>query len=212
MGVELPDIPGNSLKDRADRKIEEKKDIEVKPLELRGNVEVKKRGLGARLGEALLPEDISATKENIWKRIIIPSIKDLIVDAIEEFFLGGSRGGRGKGYKSPLDKPSYVNYVDYSKGGDRDRRDQQRSTSERDFDYRQIYFGVAEDATDCLHDMVDMLDQYKAVTIGNLYDILRKPTNPSLFDFGWRSLRDAQIVKERNGGATLYLPRATPLN
>lgn len=210
MGIELPDIPGNSLKDRSERK-EDKKPIEVKPLELRGEVSVKKKGLGTRLGEALLPENMEVTRQNIWNRIIIPTIKDLISDMVNEFLFQGSKGGRNRGYQSPLDKPSYVNYVDYSRNGDRDRRDQQRSLSERDFDYRQIYFSMEEDATDCLHDMVDMLDQYRAVTVGNLYDILRKPTTPSLFDFGWRSLRDAQIVKERGGGATLYLPRATPL-
>lgn len=211
MGIELPDIPGNTL--LKDRKEPALPAPEVKPMELRGSVEVKKKGLGRRLGEALLPSDMEATKANIWSKIIIPTIKNLIFDAFEEFLFNGSKSGRSKGgYVSPLDKPSYVNYVDYSNGRSSSRQEATRGANERDFDYRHIYFAVAEDATECLHNLIEILDHYPSATIGNLYDILRKPTTPSLFDFGWRSLKDAQIVQERGGGATLYLPRAIPLD
>lgn len=205
MGIELPDLPGNSQLAKRDDK------IEVRPLELKGEVNVKKKSLGAKIGEALLPVDMEATKENIWQRIIVPSVKDLIFSMFEEFLFQGSRGGR-KSSSSIPDRPSYVNYVDYSKKGDRDVRDRQRSLSERDFDYRRIYFTYEEDAKACLHDLADMLDRYPCVAIGHLYDILGKTTNPSLFNFGWSSLRDAEIVRERGGGATLYLPKAVPLD
>ena len=206
MGIELPDIPGNSQRDR-----KEDKSIEVKPLALKGGVEVKKKGFGTKLGEALLPEDMEATKDNIFKKIIIPSLKDLIFSMFEEFLFQGSRSGRRK-ESSYLDRPSYVNYVDYSRNQDRDKRDRQRSLSERDFDYRCLHFDYLEDARACLHDLMDMLDRYPSVSIGNLYDILGKTTTSSQFNYGWSSLREARVVEERNGTATLYLPKAGPLD
>lgn len=207
MGIELPDIPGNSQKSR---KIEDK-NIEVKPLNLRGGVEIKKKSIGEKIGEALLPEDMEATKSNIWKKIIVPSVKDLIFSMFEEFLFQGSRSSRRR-ESSPLDRPSYVNYVDYSRNQDRDRRDSQRSISERDFDYRCLRFDYVEDARHCLRDLLDMLDRYPSVSIANLYDILGRTTTSSQFNYGWSSLRDARIVEERNGTATLYLPKAGPLD
>lgn len=208
MAIELPDIPGNSQRDRK----ADNKNVEVKPLALKGSVEVKKKGFGTKLGEALLPEDMEATKENIWNRIIVPSIKDIIASMIDEFLFHGSRSGRRREGSSYLDRPSYVNYVDYSRNQDRDKRDKQRSISERDFDYRSLYFDYEDDAKACLRDLLDMLDRYPSVSIGNLYDILGKTTTASQFNFGWSSLRDAKVVLERGGGATLYLPKAGPLD
>jgi len=209
MGIELPDIPGNSNSIR-DKKPEEK--IEVKPLELRGSVEVKKKGLLTRIAGEFLPEDMELTKENIWKNVVKPSIKDLIFNAFEEFLFPSGRPGRNR--NNSYDKPSYVNYVDYSRKNDnRDQRDRQQSRgSERDFDYRCICFADAEDASDCLRDLLGMLDRYPSVSIGNLYDILRRPTTDAQFNYGWTSLRDAKVVQERNGAATLYLPKASPLD
>ncbi|MBO7386980.1 MAG: hypothetical protein J6Y02_11770 [Pseudobutyrivibrio sp.] len=207
MGIELPDIPGNSQRNKV-----EEKSIEVKPLALKGSVEVKKKGFGTKIGEALLPEDMEATKENIFKRIIVPSVKNLIASMIEEFLFQGSRSGRSQSTTSYLGNPSYINYADYSRNNDRDRRDRQRSISERDFNYRSLYFDYEEDARACLNDLLDMLDRYPSVSIGNLYDILGKTTTASQFNYGWSSLRDARVVLERNGGATLYLPKASPLD
>lgn len=205
--MDLSEIKGNTLAER-----NSKNDIvAAEKVELKGSVEIKKKGLGERLISALLPQDVEATKEAILTKIILPSIKDLVFNAFQEWWYDGKK--KKNDDRSPLDRPSYSNYVDYSKReNSRDRNEVDRRYSERDFDYRNIYFKYEEDATEVLHRMAEMLDRYPQVTVGNLYEILGKRTTSSLFDFGWRSLRDAEVTRERDGGATLRLPRAIPLD
>lgn len=201
--MELPDVKGNSIVDR------NKSIPEAKPIELKGNAEVKKKTIGEKLISAFLPEDIEATKRSIMKDIVIPAIKQAALDSISEW-LGFNISPRSRS-GSPLDRPSY-SYDKVRNRNDRSRAASEPARQRDDFDYRQIYFEYESDAKAVLEQMESILDRYPWVTIGHLYDILDRRTTPSLFDFGWETLRDATITRERGGGVTLNLPKATSLN
>ena len=77
----------------------------------------KKNGL-QKITNVFVPEDVDDVKSYIFEDIVVPAVKDIILDAVRAFLgvSGNSRGGRS----STSSKISYRKYYD-----DRDRRDRE---------------------------------------------------------------------------------------
>lgn len=180
---------------------------------VKNNVQVRKKSEARKLADMIISEEASNVKSYVLLDVIIPTIKetvvDIIKDSVEMIFLGGT--GRSNKKRSGSSSGSYVSYRNYS---DRDRRDSYREEprSRSHFDLDEILFETRADAEAALEQMQDILDQYKSVSVGDLYDMIDKSAPYTANDYGWSSLRNAYTERVRGGGYRIKLPRPLPID
>ena len=108
-------------------------------------------------------------------------------------------------------KVSYSRYYDDRR--DRDRsRDYRTSSIRSGFDFDEIIFETRGDAEAVLDAMYDILNQYKVVSVAELYDLASITThNYTCNNYGWVDLRGSSVVRVRDG-YILKLPRALAID
>lgn len=186
---QVPDYPGNSDSDKENTRQVEKV--------VKGAVVVRKKGVLGRIRDILIADDIDNVKEYAISEVIIPGLKNLIVDSVSMLVLGSTfsrKGGR--------DDREKVSYKTMYKS---DRRGSRREREERDRDqndtpnWDEVYYETLSDADDVLSGMYDLLKEYDEVTVKDLYDL--SGYKSSIFDdnYGWTSLRGVEIKRNRHG-------------
>ena len=133
--------------------------------------------------------------------ILIPKIRETVDKMITEgshmIFLGSPDA------KSADTSRSYTKYYRGSESG--------RSAYDRSaYDIRTPKFYTEIEANDVLDQLEDMLDRYGLVRVGDLYDLMGWKFNHTDNNYGWRDLRTARIVRERDQ-YILKLPRVVCL-
>ena len=173
---------------------------------VKGNVKIKKKSEVRKFADIFLPEDISNVKSFIFQDVLIPALKKVISDTVDTFLYGGSRRS---GNTSNAGKVSYSSYY----GGDRfDRRDDRPPfDTRRGFDLGDIVLDTRQEANDVLNRMEELIDSYKQVTVGDLYDLLGKSCDYTANNYGWTSVRAAEVIRTRDG-YLIKFPRPMPIN
>lgn len=208
----MEQLESNSIKRRDNTKLapaepEKKKVTKV----VKGQVGVKKKTIGQKAGEALLSDEAGGIGSYILSDVLIPAIKDTLADmatsAINMAFYGdtrGTRSNRSKGFNIYRGETrSYENCYVNSHGGRPERiRDH--------YNVDNITFSSRGDAEEVLDVMLDMIDRYDMVTVGDLYDLIGEPTRTKDFNYGWTQLGAARI-RPYGRGYVLELPRVESL-
>lgn len=198
------DIKPNSHKYKAEQKAaQEKKVTKV----VKGTVKTKKRSDIHKLTDIFISEDVTNVKSYILMDVLVPAIKkaisDIVRDGIDMILYGDS--GRSKRSTNA----GYVSYRDYSS-----RRDSDRFSDDRirgSYNYDDITFQSKADAQDVLDGMDDLIENYKVVTVADLYDLIGKSCNYTDNKYGWTNLRNAEVLHGRDGWK-IKLPRALPID
>lgn len=173
-----------------------------------GVVKTRKKSEIRKFADVFVAEDAHAVKNYLVRDLLIPSIKNMILDLIIEGATIIFKGESGRTRKSSTD----VDYVSYRNYADRDRREERRYSSSRTgYGYDDIVLenrGEAEKVLDC---MCDMIDTYGFVSVADMYDLVGKTCNYTDNNYGWTSLRNAEAFRTRDGWA-LRLPKALPFD
>ncbi len=191
---------------------------------IKGEAKVKKP-LGRRILDTIRGDDAQTVGQYILFDVVIPSVKDLIVDAgkeaLERAFFGGSssgyRGGRrygsggGSSYSYGGNRTSYGNR--YNSGGNRatnSRDEDQRPLSRRarsQHDFEEIVLETSGDAHNTLEAMRSAVEQFGSVSVADLYDMV-EITHDDYMDrsMGWTDLRDASVRRLRSDAYIIDLP------
>lgn len=173
---------------------------------IQGTAKTKKKGSLSKAGDAFISEDIRNVGSYVLMEVIIPSVKNTIVnvvkDGIEMIFFGEAKRSDRKS------SSSYVSYSRYSEPRE-SRREYDRSGAR--FDYDDIIFETYGEADRVLDKMGEDIQEYGFVTIGDLYEYagLEAPPYTSV-KYGWDSIRYAEIKRVRGGGYGIELPKARP--
>lgn len=185
-------------------------DVEKKKVEkvVKGAVKTKKKSELHKLTDVFVAEDVGTVKTYLVRDLLIPAIKNTILDLIVEgatiIFKGES--GRTK-------KRSAGEYVSYRSYADRDRRDDERySRTRHAYRYDDIILesrGEAEEVLACMDELIETYDQ---VTVADMYDLVGMTCSFTDNKYGWRNLRNAEVVRVRGGEYMLRLPKAYPLD
>lgn len=184
--------------------IPEKKKVEKV---VSGKAKTKKKSELTKLASIFIPEDITNVGTYIVADILVPKVKDVISDIVNTLLFG--EGGRGRKSVSGT-KVSYRSF--YEKNNDRSSTGV-RAGSRDSFDYENIIFETAGDAEMVLQSMDDILDQYRIVSVGDLYDLADvSTTNFQVNNYGWTDLSSAKVVRMRDGDYTIKFPRPLPIN
>lgn len=202
----MEEYKSNSHKSREMKAEQEKKVEKV----VTGTVRTKKKSEARKLADIFISEDIANVKSYILMDVLIPTIKkaisDIVTNGVDMILYGES--GRTK-------KSSVASKVSYSRFYDRgsDRREVRTDRTRSGFDYDDIIFDSRGDAEAVLSAMEDILETYPVVSVGDFYDLAQVSTNNyAVNNYGWTDLRTAEVVRTRDGGYMIKLPKAMPLN
>ena len=206
--------PPNSKKSHQEA-VPEKK---VVPKIITGTVVQRKKPLGRKIAETFGGDSASDVGMYVLFEVIIPAIKDMIVnsgkEALDRAFYGGSRPRLGQGRPQRGVHTSYQAYYPRNpptfeeRGYPPQRTLSQKARATHDFD--EVVLESRGEAEAVLDGMGMLLDQYDVVTVSDLYDLLGSGATGSYVDdkWGWYDLRGASVTRVREG-YLLNLPRTT---
>lgn len=187
-------------KERQNEPIPEKKVEKV----ISGSAKSKKKSGLQKITNVFVPEDVEDVKSYIFEDIVVPAVKDIILDAVKAV-LGVNGSSRGKG--STASKASYRKYYD-----DRERRDYSGVTRTRSgYEYDDVIIENRGEAEDVLSRMDELISTYGLVSVADFYDLVGISGNYTDNKYGWTDIRSASVVRVRDG-YMIKLPKALPLN
>ena len=175
---------------------EQKKPIRV----TKGKVVVRKKQRSA------FEESIESAGKYIFNDVLVPTIKDMLSEAItgatDQILYGGERPARKREGKQS-------SHISYNKISSNKTRVHPRSTRRGgSFDFDKYIVETRREADDVIDGMFALLDQYGTVTVSdfkNLIDVTSLYTDDN---FGWTTLKGARAIRIREG-FTFDLP--TPI-
>ena len=198
-GVIMENYPSNSHKTR-----EQNTDKKVEKV-VSGKTSTKKKSGIRKLSDTFLSEDIGNVKNYIFAEVLLPAAKKLVSDIV-------TNGTNMLLYGEIKNKKGNSSKVSYSRYYDDRSRDYRSPVVRNNFDYDEIIFETRGDAEAVLDAMYDILNQYKVVSVAELYDLASITThNYTCNNYGWIDLRGSSVVRVRDG-YILKLPRALPID
>lgn len=172
-----------------------------------GEVKVRKKSTGRKLAEIFLSEDVPDVKDYLLFDLLVPAIKDTIVNiftsGMEMLFYGRTGGGKrhvrsGNG--------TVVAYDQFS-----NRVKAPRSSGRSVYDVMDVVFedrGKAELVRDQL---MEFIDKYQQATVYDFYDACGvTSTNYNDNYYGWKDLRGS-VVSRTHGGWVINMPEPQQL-
>ena len=195
----MENYPSNSHKAREE--VAEKKVEKV----VSGKTSTKKKSGIRKLSDTFLSEDVSNVKSYIFSEVLLPAAKKLVSDIV-------TNGTNMLLYGEIKNKKGNSSKVSYSRYYDDRSRDYRSPVVRNNFDYDEIIFETRGDAEAVLDAMYDILNQYKVVSVAELYDLASITThNYTCNNYGWIDLRGSSVVRVRDG-YILKLPRALAID
>lgn len=186
-------------KEKRNEQIPEKKVEKI----VSGSVKAKKKSGLQKITNVFVPEDVDNVKSYILEDIVVPAVKDIILDAVRAFLgVNGKYGNRN----SNASKVSYRKYYDDN------RRDYSSTTRTRTgYEYDDVILDNRGEAEDVLSRMDELVATYGLVSVADFYDLVGITGNYTDNKYGWTDIRSANVVHVREG-YMIKLPKALPLN
>ena len=185
----MENYPSNSHKTR-----EQNTDKKVEKV-VSGKTSTKKKSGIRKLSDTFLSEDIGNVKNYIFAEVLLPAAKKLVSDIV-------TNGTNMLLYGEIKNKKGNSSKVSYSRYYDDRSRDYRTSSIRSGFDFDEIIFETRGDAEAVLDAMYDILNQYKVVSVAELYDLASITThNYTCNNYGWVDLRGSKCC---SGARRLY--------
>lgn len=211
--AEIPDYKPNTKRYKAEQA--ESQSTERKKVEkvISGTAKVKKKSELRKFADNFISEDVGSVKDYLVKDVVIPTVVDFIEDIVVggiRTLLRGDAGRRdSKDRRGYGGSPSYINYTRYSdRRDDRGSRDNQ---TRRGYGYDDVIVPTRADAEEVIRQMDEIMETYGMVRVADLYESVGLPTNFTDNNYGWMNIRSADVVRMRDGGWLVKMPKAIPL-
>lgn len=214
----MEEFPANSRKAKEPGKDAPEKRPERFEKVVENTVMRRKKSRWTKFKDIFAGEDSASVAETVFLDILIPGVKDMIVDAgvsaLERKFYGSARTGarraRGRTHESP-----FTPYNRYSSSSPfRDREPERPSMSRRaraSHDFDELVFRTRVEAEEIIDRLFDAILRYEAVSVRDLYDMTGAEATPQDLKWGWTDIRGAGVQRTR-AGYILNLPRPEPLD
>lgn len=173
-----------------------------------GPVTTKKKSSVHKIANVLISEDAGSVKSHILSDVLVPAIKNTILDIITDsanMIFGGSSNKRGN---VPASKVSYGSFFGNNQ---RATNNTNRQPSRTAYSYDDLAFTHRADAMAVLDCLLEALDRYGQVTVADLYDAAGQSCEFTDHDYGWINLSTAYVDRTRDG-YVIKLPRALPID
>lgn len=207
-------LPANSHKSKVTPP-EKKKAEKV----VTGPVMRQKKSLGRKFSETFLNGDVGNVKEYILYDVAIPAAKKaissmfngsfkMLSDSVDIMLFGEAnrkhitrdRGTSRVSYRAYYGKEEKDDISARQGRGDNYRKSRARHT------FDDIILQNKGEGELVLDLMVERLQQYQLVTVADLYDYCDITSTPIDYNYGWKDLRSAEVVRTRDGYYTFNLP------
>lgn len=185
----------------------------IKPIVVEGVIVKAPRPVTRRFLDFVFAESPQDLVKRIAKDTLVPRAKAGVEEALQSF-IHGMFWGQGPSPVSGIVKGTVlrggtVNYNAVSSGPPSGltmarEANQSRSTG----NYQDIVCPTQDIAERILAQLYDVFNQYRVVSVADLYEMANITPAPSDNAYGWVSLDGARISKERDG-YVLALPRPT---
>lgn len=196
----------NSNKYKEEQKQQEREKVEKV---VTGKVITRKKSGVRKFAEEFISEDAKNIKSYVFGEVLIPAIKkaiaDIVTDGIDMILYGGSKPGHRR---SNVDKPSYVNYASRDSRAVRDSR----YTTNAGYSFEDIILDSRAEAEEVLERMDELIDAYGLVRVADLKDLVGISGPYTDNKYGWTNIRNAEIVRVRDGGYWIKMPRPIPID
>lgn len=183
-----------------------------KKIEKVADGKIRKKSLGSKFADVFLSDSLTNVKEYVLMDVIVPAIKNTIVDIIqngaEMLFFGTTKASQrlnkgGNNFGS-------VSYIDYSKSGSRGRTEGTRDRNRVRLDGRDILFDERGAAEEALSDLFDLIQVYKAASFADLLQLAGLGDQADTYGvnnkYGWVDITGVS-VKPTRGGYYIDLPK-----
>lgn len=197
------DYPSNSDRSKKETTQEEKAIVPV----VKGAVSTRKKSAARKVADIFIQDDLENVKQYIVTDVIIPGIKDTIMNVMSMFFYGDTRGANHRFNSSPISKVSYRSYFDQTPASQTKPRSVKTNSG---FEYDELVFETRGDAQLVLDAMEDVIAQYGTVSVFDMYDMSGRIPPHSYKNYGWTSIAGARISSV-SGGYVIDMPRALPI-
>lgn len=204
MSVDINSLEPNSHKYKAEK---EKADTRerAKPIVNRDQIVSTKKPLSKKFSETFMTEDVKDVKTWFLLEVLIPGIKNTILDMLSMMLFGevSDRRGRERGRSRGRERVNYrSSYESSSSNSRRDRerrRYDDRYDSDDKVDFRNIVLKNRDDAENVIEDMRDRIKKNGSVSVAELLDLVDVPGRYTDFDYGWDDERDIGIRRVSSG-------------
>lgn len=169
----------------------------------------KKKGKLDRVFDIFISENLEGTRNPSILGVVIPEIKKIVLEVIDVFLHpDGKRSYTGRGTGTKI---SYRDY--YNRGNDYPREELGRKSAVTSvMDYDNVVFDSRGDAEVVLQSMDEVISHYGVISIADYYDLCEiDEVSYTANKYGWKDIRNAQVVRTGHNEYKIKLPRAMPL-
>lgn len=208
MGVNIDSLEPNSHKYKNEKSNEndvQKGREKTQPIVKRDQVVSTKKPLSKKFTETFLTEEADDVKSWLILDVIIPGVKNTILDILSLMFFGevDSRSRKRGSRRSRDDRVNYSSYYSGSSSrrdrGYHRRRDDDYYDSDDRVDFRNIVLRNRVDAEDVIRAMRDRIRNEGSVSVAVLLDLVDVPGRYTDNNYGWDDERDIGIRRVATG-------------
>ena len=174
-----------------------------------GEVIPRKKSLGRKISETFTGDDMHSVGSYILFEVIIPAAKTMLSDAasqgVERMLFGETtrRSRSGGAYR-----PGFTNYTGVSSNKPQKRELSDRAKAAHDFD--DIVLADRGEAETLLDKLTELVNEYGVAQVSDLYDLVGITASFVDNKFGWYDLREARIMRVREG-FLIKMPPVSPI-
>jgi hypothetical protein len=184
----------------------------IQPLVAEGLITKAPRPMTRRFFDFLFAESPKAIVGRIGKDILVPRAKAGMEEAVNSF-VHGMFWGQGSSplqgiVKGTVLRGGGVNYQAVSSQPSALTQARAANEARSSGAYEDLVCPTQQIAERILAQLFDVFNQYRVVSVADLYEMANITPAPSDNAYGWLSLDSARIIKERDG-FVLALPRPT---
>lgn len=169
---------------------------------------VQKTSLGTKFADAFISDAAKDIGNYILMDVIVPGIKDTIMNCMSMIFYGNA-SGRRRSYSSYSDNTSYrafyqSEYDGYGAPRRRERRDDRRKYRDEDYgrdriDYRNIIIRDRSSAEEIVSRLRGRIEKYGEATKSDLFELIDVSSTSVDNNWGWTNPRDIGLRRVSTG-------------
>lgn len=204
----MEQFPGNSQASRLNpiSRPEPQKEEESKADKkiISGKIIRHKKPLMTRLKETFIGNNTDGVLTYVAFEIIIPAVKDVIVDVITQGVERTLYGGESRPSSRRPGNRTYTSYNNISRPSSSNRfnREEPRPSSRNPrglHRFDEIILDNRFEGEEVLDALQERLDKYGAASIADLYDFVGVTGDYTDGKYGWKDLRSAKVTRVRDG-------------
>lgn len=202
--IDISSLEPNSHKYKAEKAKNGSRE-KVTPVVDRNQIVSTKKPLSKKFAETFMTEDTRDVKNWLIWDVLIPGIKNTILDILSMMFYGETDSRSRRSRSSRRDRDGRTDYRSYyrgesynSRGRSRHKRDDEYDADDH-VDCRNIVLRQRDDAEQVIDEMRSRIDSSGSVSVADLLDLIGTTSRYTDNNWGWDDERDIGIRRVASG-------------